>query len=188
MSQTTPQASRQRVPSALAAVLLMVGVVMCGEAFAQYGICRPVSQRTSELNRLLDHGDRVKEAVSHSHESFRDARIRAAFAIAPVLGPAMTKTSLAEIKVPVRIIVGSKDDQASPNVNARPLGSAIPNAELEVLPNVPHYTFLARCNLLGKVVARSFCTDPDQIDSEEVHRRVGTDALKFFDRPLQREP
>jgi len=188
MSQTTPQASRQRVRSALAAVLLMVGVAMCGEAFAQYGICRPVSQRTSELKRLLDHDDRVKEAVSHSHESFRDARIRAAFAIAPVLGPAMTKTSLAEIKVPVRIIVGSKDDQALPNVNARPLGSAIPNAELEVLPNVTHYTFLARCNLLGKVVARSFCTDPDQIDREEVHRRVGTDALKFFDRTLQREP
>jgi predicted dienelactone hydrolase len=86
----------------------------------------------------------------------------------PVLGPAMTKTSLAEIKVPVRIIVGSKDDQA--------------------LPNVTHYTFLARCNLLGKVVARSFCTDPDQIDREEVHRRVGTDALKFCDRTLQREP
>ena len=142
----------------------------------------------ADVQRLLDHDDRVKEAVSHSHESFRDPRIRAAFAIAPVLGPAMTKTSLAEIKVPVRIIVGSKDDQASPDANARPLASAIPNAELEVLPNVTHYTFLARCNLLGKVVARSFCTDPDQIDREEVHRRVGTDALKFFDRTLQREP
>jgi len=40
----------------------------------------------ADVQRLLDHDDRVKEAVSHSHESFRDARIRAAFAIAPVLG------------------------------------------------------------------------------------------------------
>jgi hypothetical protein len=76
----------------------------------------------------------------------------------------MTKASLAEVRVPVRIIVGSKDDQALPDVNARPIASAIPNAELEIIPNVAHYTFLARCNLLGKVVARSLCTDPDDTD------------------------
>jgi predicted dienelactone hydrolase len=120
----------------------------------------------ANAQQLLDRDDRVKEAVSHSHESFRDPRIRAAFAIAPVLGPVMTEASLAEVKVPVRIIVGSKDDQAFPDVNA-------------------HYTFLARCNLLGRVVARSLCTDPAGIDREEVHRRVGADALKFFDRTLQ---
>jgi predicted dienelactone hydrolase len=142
----------------------------------------------ANVQQLLDHDDRVKEAVSHSDESFRDARIRAAFAIAPVLGPVMTKASLAEVKVPVRIIVGSKDDQAFPDVNARPIASAIPNAELEIIPNVAHYTFLARCNLWGKVVARSLCTDPDEIDRGEVHRKVSADALKFFNRTLQGEP
>ena len=140
----------------------------------------------ADVQRLLDHDDRVKEAVSHSDESFRDARLRAAFAIAPVLGPGMTKASLAEVKVPVRIIVGSKDDQAFPDVNARPIASAIPNAEIEIIPNVTHYTFLARCNLWGKVVARSLCIDPDEIDREEVHRSVSGDALKFFNRTLQR--
>jgi predicted dienelactone hydrolase len=139
----------------------------------------------ADVQRLPDHDERVKEAVSHSHDSFRDARIRAAFAIAPVLGPAMTKASLAEVRVPVRIIVGSKDDQALPDVNARPIASAIPNAELEIIPNVAHYTFLARCNLLGKVVARSLCTDPDDTDREDVHRRVSVDALKFFDRTVR---
>ena len=98
----------------------------------------------------------------------------------------MTKASLAEVKVPVRIIVGSKDDQAVPDVNARPIASAIPNAEIEIIPNVTHYTFLARCNLKGKVVARSLCADPDEIDRGEVHRRVSADALKFFDRTLRR--
>jgi len=98
--------------------------------------------------------------------------------------PAMTKASLAGVKAPVHIIVGSKDDQALPDVNARPIASAIPNAELEILPHVTHYTFLARCNLLGKVVARSLCTDPDGIDREEVHRKVGADALQFFNRTL----
>ena len=70
--------------------------------------------------------------------------------------------------------------------NARPIASAIPNAEIEIIPNVTHYTFLARCNLWGKVVARSLCADPDEIDREEVHRRVSADALKFFNRALQR--
>jgi predicted dienelactone hydrolase len=142
----------------------------------------------ADVQRLLDHDDRVKEAVTHSHESFRDARIRAAVAIAPVLGPAMTKASLAEVKVPVRVIVGSKDDQALPDVNARPIASAIPNAELEIIPSVAHYTFLGRCNLVGKVVARSLCSDPDGIDRAEVHRRVGADVLRFFDRTLQGGP
>jgi predicted dienelactone hydrolase len=141
----------------------------------------------ADVQRLLDHDDRVKEAVSHAHESFRDARIRAAFVIAPVLGPAMTKASLAEVKVPVRIIVGSKDDQALPDVNARPIAAAIPNAELEILPNVAHYTFLAKCTLLGTVVARTLCTDPDEIEREEVHGRVSADALNFFNRTLQGE-
>jgi predicted dienelactone hydrolase len=142
----------------------------------------------ADAQRLLDHDDRVKEAVRHSHESFRDVRLRAAFAIAPVLGPAMTQASLAEIKVPVRIIVGSKDDQAFPDVNARPIASAIPNAELEIIPDVGHYTFLGRCSLLGRVVARSLCTDPVGIDREEVHRRVSIDALEFFNRRLQGRP
>jgi predicted dienelactone hydrolase len=140
----------------------------------------------ADAQRLLEHDERVKEAVSHAHESFRDARIRAAFAMAPVLGPVMTTTSLAGIRVPVRIVVGSKDDQAVPDVNARPIAATIPNAELEVIPDVTHYTFLARCRLFGKVVARSFCIDPDSIDRDAVHRKVGADALAFFNRAMGR--
>src|SRR5438552_18838477 len=105
----------------------------------------------ADIQRLLDHDDRVKEAVGQSHESCRDARIRAAFAIAPVVGPAMTKASLAEVKVPVRIIVGSKDDQAFPDINAAPIASAIPNAELEIIYYVPHEPFLPRCKPVGYV-------------------------------------
>jgi predicted dienelactone hydrolase len=152
--------------------------------------CKPPPEASftmADVQRLLDRDDRVKESVSHSQDSFRDARIRAAFAIAPVLGPAMTKASLAEVRVPVRIVVGSKDDQAPPDVNAKFLAATIPNAELEVLPNVRHYTFLARCNLFGRMVARSLCSDPDGIDRAEVHRIVSADALQFFNRTLQGE-
>jgi hypothetical protein len=97
----------------------------------------------------------------------------------------MTRANLAEVTVPVRIIVGSKDAQAVPGVNPGPIASATPNAGLEIILNVMHYTFLARCNLLGKVIARSLCADPDGIDREEVHRRVSADALNVFNRTLR---
>ncbi len=138
----------------------------------------------ADFQRLLDSDGPAKESISHCYDSFLDPRIRAAYAMAPVLGPAMTKASLAEVNVPVRIIVGSKDDQALPEINARSIATAIPNAELEVLPNVAHYTFLARCKPFGRIVARSLCTDPDEIDRDEVHRSVGADALRFFNRCL----
>ncbi len=81
--------------------------------------------------------------------------------------------------------IGSADDQAIPDVNARPIATAIPMAELEVLPNVTHYTFLARCTFFGRIVARSLCSDPVDIDRDDVHARVSTDALEFLNRTLR---
>jgi quercetin dioxygenase-like cupin family protein len=49
LGQSSLKAIWQRAHGTLTAVLWMVGVATCSEAFAQYGICRPVSQRTSEL-------------------------------------------------------------------------------------------------------------------------------------------
>lgn len=141
--------------------------------------------KTTEAQRLVDQDERVKKAVAQSHESFRDARVTAAFAIAPVLGPALTASSLADIGAPVRIVVGSKDDQAIPDVNAKPLAAAIPRAELDVLPGVTHYTFLAPCNFVGRFVARQFCVDPGDVDRGAIHRKVSADALKFFDGALK---
>jgi len=81
--------------------------------------------------------------------------------------------------------IGSADDQAIPDVNTRPIATAIPMAELEVLPNVTHYTFLARCTFFGRIVARSLCSDPVDIDRDDVHARVSTDALEFLNRTLR---
>lgn len=144
-----------------------------------------IQSTAADAQRLLDQNERVKQAVAHSHESFRDTRVKAAFAIAPVLGPALTADSLAEIQTPVRIVVGSKDDQALPDINAKPVAAAIPKAELEVLPDVAHYTFLATCNFAGLFAARRICVDPDGVDRDAIHRRVSAEAVEFFNRVLQ---
>ncbi len=149
----------------------------------------PPESRSSaaDLKKLLDTDERVKTARTHMEDSQRDPRVKAAFAIAPVMGPVMTDDSLAHIDVPVRIVVGSADNQAVPAVNATPIAARIPGSKLEVLTGVTHYSFLPACTAIGRDVARLYCADPDGLDRDEVHRRVAAEAVSFFDGALRVE-
>jgi len=125
-------------------------------------------------------------SLNRSGRSFRDERIRAVYAIAPVLGPALEPQSLADISLPVRVVVGDADDQALPDVTARPVAERVPGADLEILPDVGHYSFLAPCTLRGRLFLRQLCADLGP-SRREVHRHVATDARTFFDRTLRVE-
>lgn len=139
-----------------------------------------------EMEDLLESDSVAATSLRRAGASYEDARIRAAFAIAPVLGPALDPGSLAEIGVPVRIVVGAADDQAVPDLTARPVAAAVPGASLAVLPSVGHYTFLAPCTLRGRLLLRALCADGAGVDRSEVHRRVAADAGAFFDGALRR--
>ncbi|MFZ6655628.1 alpha/beta hydrolase family protein [Undibacterium sp. TJN19] len=155
--------------------------------FASNANCKlPPEARFSneELHAMLKDNQRIKNAVAVSGASYRDDRIKAAYAIAPVMGRVITKSSMADIKVPVRIVVGADDDQAIPEFNAQVYAASIPGASLQILPAVTHYTFLAECTMMGKVVARQFCVDPDGLDRQATHQQVAGDALKFFRQTL----
>ena len=134
----------------------------------------------ADMERLVEENENAKASVERSHESYLDERVRAAYAIAPVLASALDAQSLRDISIPVRIVVGDKDDQANPEVNAIPIQEAIPEAELQLLPGVAHYTFLAPCGLKGRFLVRQLCKDPHGIDRHEIHQEVGADALEFF--------
>jgi predicted dienelactone hydrolase len=140
-----------------------------------------------DLQKLLDTNTRVKMAITHAGDPQRDPRVKAAFAIAPVMGPAMTDDSLAHIDVPVRIVVGSADNQAVPAVNGIPIAARIPGSTLEVLPGVTHYAFLPACTPKGRDVVKLLCADPDGVDRNALHRRVAAEAVSFFDRTLRVE-
>lgn len=142
----------------------------------------------ADAKRLLDGDGPMKKVVERMGVSHRDPRIRAAFSIAPVLGPALAKASLEGIAVPVRIVVGDADDQAVPATTARPVASAIKGAELAVLPKVTHYAFLAPCTALGRTVAKPICVDPEGVDRAALHAQVGADAAAFFGRAFQHKP
>ena len=147
----------------------------------------PPEARSSaaDLQKLLDTNARVKTAITHAGDPQRDPRVKAAFAIAPVMGPAMTDDSLARIDIPVRIVVGSADNQAVPAVNGIPIAARIPGSTVEVLTGVTHYAFLPACTPRGRDVVKLLCADPEGVDRNELHRRVAAEAVSFFDRTLQ---
>lgn len=112
-----------------------------------------------------------------------DARIRAVFAMAPALVPALDTASLQAIQVPVRVVLGSADAQVPPGPTAAVLVRFIPGAVVETLPGVVHYAFLAPCTLRGRLFVRALCAD-GSTDRGVLHDTVVHQAVEFFRQRL----
>lgn len=139
----------------------------------------------AEFARLTRVDPRVQESLRRHNASFRDPRIRAVFAIAPVLGGAFTPAGLAEVSIPVALVVGQADTVAPPPTNAQRFARRIPGATLTVLPGqVGHYTFLSQGTAYGKQVSPTFCLDHSSIDREAVHKEVAQMAIELFAQHL----
>jgi predicted dienelactone hydrolase len=121
------------------------------------------------------------EALRGESASYRDPRIRAGFAIAPAIGPAVTPTSLAAITIPVAIVAGAADSIVPIDANAEYYASRIPHAELTIFPGgIDHYTFLDECTPAGRDVIAPLCTDRPGVDRGQVHDTAIALAAKFF--------
>ena len=127
----------------------------------------------------------VQNSLMHSGDSYRDARVRAVFAIAPALGGGFSAADLRDVTAPVEIVVGAGDNVAPPKTNARRYGKLILGAKAIVLPgNVGHYTFLHECNAHGREVL-PICRDGAGVDRATVHKTVQELALVFFNAKLR---
>jgi predicted dienelactone hydrolase len=127
----------------------------------------------------------VQDAILHSGDSYRDARIRAVFAIAPAVAHAFTPESLQRITIPVEIVAGASDQIVPPAKNAEFFAQNIKGTKLTILPGgVGHYTFLDVGTQAGKKQFPQFFVDNEGVDREVVHVQVGQMAADFFDREL----
>ena len=142
-----------------------------------------LSTRWAELERT---SPAFRNTVGQAGCSYRDARVRAVFAIAPALGPALSPDSLRRIEIPIEIVAG-QDDQIVPiRTNAQLLARLTRRATLTLLPGgVGHYTFLATCTENGRRAQPQLCGDAAEIDREAIHRRTSDLAVRFFDRSLR---
>ena len=158
----------------------------CGSARRDF-TCGPQPEfpRAPELFAVLTATDSVtRRSLEHASDSYRDARVRAVFAISPALGGGFTAADLREVSVPVSIVVGQGDTVTSPATNARRYAALIPGAALAILPGpVGHYTFLAECTERGRAVV-AVCRDGAGVDRARVHARVSSMALRFFESKL----
>jgi predicted dienelactone hydrolase len=129
----------------------------------------------------------VKASLARESDSFRDVRIRAAYAIAPV-GRMFTEASLREIRLPVRIVVGDADHTAPAATNGEYLAARIRGAQFWLVPGAGHYTFIADCEAAGKTTLPQLCHEAPHIDRDAIHRLVAADAERFFNRVLTHAP
>ena len=160
----------------------------CESSAARATSCEPPPDSPfsiDDLLALIEQDDPlVRASMLRADESHRDPRVRAAYAIAPAVIDAMPAAGAKAIGVPIRVVVGDRDELAPADTNARVLARDAPQAELWVLPDVGHYTFLSRCSWAGRLVLGDLCEDQPEIDRDDIHTAVAADAYGFFQRAL----
>jgi predicted dienelactone hydrolase len=116
-----------------------------------------------------------------------DARIKAAFAMAPGDIPAfgMDEAGLRQLMIPTYILVGARDTQAPARENSEFAAKYIPHVHLDVMPGlVDHEIFVNECDDLGRDTWPEACIDAPGVDRNRLHEYIGSTALKFFDANL----
>jgi predicted dienelactone hydrolase len=133
----------------------------------------------AELARLAKDDAIVQESLRHATDSYRDERVRAVFAMAPVLGSGFTRDDVRDVRIPVRIVAGDHDAIVPPPANALRFAQLIPQTQLTLLPGgVSHYTFLAEC---APQATEAICKDEPGVDRTKVHTQVAWTAFEFFE-------
>lgn len=129
----------------------------------------------------------VRAAIERSRTPVDDKRVRAVYAIAPTLLPAVPSGRWTTMRLPSAIVVADKDRQAPADTVGPLVRRSLPGAELVQVADAGHAVFLAVCTLRGLLLAAGLCRDPDVTDRAEVHDRIGRDAARFFDARLAAE-
>ncbi|HEX4408416.1 MAG TPA: alpha/beta hydrolase [Xanthobacteraceae bacterium] len=121
------------------------------------------------------------KALRGDSASYREPRVRAVFAMAPALGPAITEKSLKSISIPVAIAAGESDSVVPIDASAKYYVAKIPHAALTIFPGgVDHYVFLDECTDVGRKALPGLCVDKPGVDREAIHNATIDLAAKFF--------
>jgi len=126
------------------------------------------------------------EVLQHASDSYRDARVRSVFAMAPALGPAFPASQLKKISVSVEIVAGESDQNVPIASSAKYFAANIPGAKLHIFPgNVAHYVFLDSCTTTGRMTVSGICIDATGVDRDVIHAKTVQLALEFFRSTLR---
>ncbi|MFM0736129.1 alpha/beta hydrolase [Paraburkholderia xenovorans] len=122
----------------------------------------------------------TKASRARSGASYRDPRVKAVFAIAPALGEAFDTNSFSDVTIPISLVAGTADTTAPVNTNIHRIAALLPKADITLLPDAAHYTFLDTC--LPETYERlaTICKDASGVDREAIHAQTIGLARDFF--------
>jgi predicted dienelactone hydrolase len=160
----------------------------CESDQARATSCAPPPESPFEIEDLLELLERedplTLASIARADASHHDPRVRAVFAIAPAVIDSMSAVGVEKIGTPIRIVVGDSDEHAPAEANARILALHAPKAELRILEDVGHYTFLSQCGWPGRLVLGDLCEERSGVSRATIHAEVAADAYAFFQRTL----
>lgn len=138
----------------------------------------------ADIHALASSDAAFMAALVRDARVVSDPRIRAVYAIAPAFVSLMKVQDFSSLNVPTRVVLAENDQQILLSETLSAISEAIPNAVVVTIPDAGHYSFLASCSFRGKVFVSALCRDSSRIDRDELHGRVGLDAVKFFEASL----
>ena len=135
----------------------------------------------SHIPELLIRSEQFRVSQKRHSGTYRDARLKAAtvFAPAPPVR-SFLPGSIANIAIPVSIMVGQSDTEAPHDECAVWLVNQNPAFNLTLLGHdVGHYVFLCESTEFGKNAEPGLCVDSPGVDRNAIHDRIAelTEAL-----------
>ncbi len=124
----------------------------------------------------------VELSLAKHNVDYSVGLFKAGYVIAPAVLQVFTPESLAAIKLPISITIGSHDTTTPADTNAKWLHEQISGSRYKEIQNAGHYTFLSECGSGGKKILPDLCTDHQSVDRRSIHQQVSLDAVKFFDQ------
>ena len=127
--------------------------------------------------------DQPRYEADHS-----DPRVRAAVAIDPALSLATTEDSLAAMDLPLLVVNLGQNAPAA--MRADTLAAALPRASYHVEPETWHFTFLAECSPLGRIIIGlaspdNICSDAGLRPRAEAHKTLAARIVPFLSDALR---
>jgi predicted dienelactone hydrolase len=115
-----------------------------------------------------------------------DPRVAAAVIASPAIGYSFTPQGLAEVRVPIQLWRGDKDEVLPHPRHAQNVYDGLPaKPEYHVVPNAGHFAFLAPCPKALERIAPEICHDPEGFDRAAFHREFNAAVVAFFEAKLR---
>jgi predicted dienelactone hydrolase len=164
-------------------VLGQAGALVTKEAFIAYCTAHPDGDDCAWMTKAgVDFTtiDAAKYDASHT-----DPRIMTTVAVDPALSQAMTSASLATMNHPVLVINLGDADKVPVAMRADQIVNDLPQGTHSFVPGSHHFSFLAECSTLGRVIIGlagddNICSDSGLRDRGEVHTALIDTIGGFF--------